>query len=72
MNKNNSVKEAIVFLVMTLALSYFVFWGPLVVFKIPAASFVKDVYPASCLGISIIYNWRVCSIACRSWIYLVI
>ena len=42
MNKNNSVKEAIVFLVMTLALSYFVFWGPLVVFKIPAASFVKD------------------------------
>ena len=42
MNKNNPIKEAIVFLFMTLALSFFVFWGPLVVFKIPAASFVED------------------------------
>ncbi len=42
MNKKNPVKEAIVFLVMTLTLSFFVFWGPLVVFKIPAASFVTD------------------------------
>ncbi len=56
MNKNNPVKEAIVFLVLTLALSFFIFWGPLVIFKIPAASFVKDsaLPPAWALALFII------------------
>lgn len=38
-----TVKEAYVFLGLTLALSYFVFWGPLALFKIPTISFVSDV-----------------------------
>jgi hypothetical protein len=38
-----TVKEAYAFLVLTLAFSYFVFWGPLALFKIPAISFVSDV-----------------------------
>jgi membrane protease YdiL (CAAX protease family) len=38
-----TVKEAYVFLGLTLAFSYFVFWGPLALFKIPAGSFVSDV-----------------------------
>jgi len=38
-----TVKEAYVFLGLTLALSWFVFWGPLALFKIPAISFVSDV-----------------------------
>jgi membrane protease YdiL (CAAX protease family) len=37
------VKEAYVFLGLTLAFSYFVFWGPLALFKIPTSSFVSDV-----------------------------
>jgi membrane protease YdiL (CAAX protease family) len=37
-----TVKEAYVFLVLTLALSWFVFWGPLALFKIPTISFVSD------------------------------
>jgi membrane protease YdiL (CAAX protease family) len=37
------VKEAYTFLGLTLAFSYFVFWGPLVLFQIPAISFVSDV-----------------------------
>src|SRR5512141_2677279 len=37
------VKEAYVFLGLTLAFSYFVFWGPLALFKIPTISFVSDV-----------------------------
>jgi membrane protease YdiL (CAAX protease family) len=37
------VKEAYVFLGLTLVLSWFVFWGPLALFKIPAISFVSDV-----------------------------
>ncbi len=45
MLKNNPVKEAIIFLSLTLALSFFVFWGPLAAFRIPAASFVKDAAP---------------------------
>jgi hypothetical protein len=45
MHKNNPVREAVIFLSLTLALSYFVFWGPLVALKIPAASFVKDAAP---------------------------
>jgi membrane protease YdiL (CAAX protease family) len=38
-----TVKEAYVFLGLTLALSWFVFWGPLALFKIPAISFVSEV-----------------------------
>jgi membrane protease YdiL (CAAX protease family) len=38
-----TVKEAYVFLGLTLALSWFVFWGPLALLRIPAISFVSDV-----------------------------
>ncbi|MHB1459044.1 MAG: CPBP family glutamic-type intramembrane protease, partial [Armatimonadota bacterium] len=38
-----AVKEAYTFLGLTLAASYFVFWGPLALFKIPTISFVSDV-----------------------------
>jgi uncharacterized protein len=40
MTKNNAVKEAFVFFGLTLGLSYFVFWGPLALFHVPAISFV--------------------------------
>jgi uncharacterized protein len=42
-NNTKTVKEAYVFLLLTLALSYFVFWGPLALFKVPTISFVSDV-----------------------------
>jgi len=42
-NNTKTVKEAYVFLLLTLAFSYFVFWGPLALFKIPTISFVSDV-----------------------------
>jgi hypothetical protein len=38
-----TVKEAYAFLGLTLAFSYFVFWGPLALFKIPTISFVSDI-----------------------------
>jgi len=38
-----TVKEAYVFLGLTLVFSYLVFWGPLALFKIPTISFVSDV-----------------------------
>jgi membrane protease YdiL (CAAX protease family) len=38
-----TVKEAYIFLGLTLVFSYFVFWGPLALFKIPTISFVSDV-----------------------------
>ena len=37
------VKEAYIFLGLTLALSWFVFWGPLALFKIPTISFVSNI-----------------------------
>jgi membrane protease YdiL (CAAX protease family) len=37
-----AVKEAYVFLGLTLVFSWFVFWGPLAFFKIPTISFVSD------------------------------
>jgi uncharacterized protein len=37
------VKEAYIFLGLTLGFSYLVFWGPLALFKIPVGSFVSDV-----------------------------
>jgi membrane protease YdiL (CAAX protease family) len=36
-------KDAYVFLGLTLAFSWFVFWGPLAILRIPAISFVSDV-----------------------------
>jgi hypothetical protein len=42
-NSTKIVKEAYAFLGLTLAFSYFVFWGPLALFKIPTISFVRDV-----------------------------
>jgi uncharacterized protein len=41
--KSNAIKEVFVFFAITLGLVYFVFWGPLVYFQIPASSFVSDV-----------------------------
>jgi uncharacterized protein len=38
-----TVKEAYVFLGLTLVFSWFVFWGPLALFRIPAISFVSDI-----------------------------
>jgi membrane protease YdiL (CAAX protease family) len=38
-----TVKEAYIFLGLTLVFSWFVFWGPLALFKIPTISFVSDV-----------------------------
>jgi uncharacterized protein len=37
-----TAKEAYAFLGLTLAFSYFVFWGPLALFKVPTSSFVSD------------------------------
>jgi len=43
MKSTKTVKEAYAFSRLTLAFSYFVFWGPLALFKIPTISFVSDV-----------------------------
>ena len=43
MKSTKTVKEAYPFLGLTLAFSYFVFWGPLALFKIPTISFVSGV-----------------------------
>lgn len=43
MKNSKKASEAYVFLGSTLALSWFVFWGPLALFKIPTISFVSDV-----------------------------
>ena len=56
-----TVKEAYVFLGLTLAFSYFVFWGPLALFKIPTISFVSDV-KRSRLGDRIISRRRICTL----------
>lgn len=45
MHKKDPVKEAAIFLGLTLCFSFFVFWGPLAALKIPAVSFVKDAVP---------------------------
>ena len=42
MKYSKEASEAYVFLGITLALSWFIFWGPLALFKIPAISFVSD------------------------------
>jgi membrane protease YdiL (CAAX protease family) len=41
LQKSNAIKEASLFFGLTLGLSYFVFWGPLAYFHIPAISFVN-------------------------------
>jgi len=38
-----AINEAYTFLGLTLAFSYFVFWGPLALFKIPTISFVSNI-----------------------------
>ena len=43
MKSTKTVKEAYAFLGLTLAFSWFVFWGPMALFKIPTGSFVSDV-----------------------------
>ena len=43
MKSTKPVREAIIFLGLTLILSWFVFWGPLAFFKIPTISFVSDI-----------------------------
>ncbi len=43
MKNSKKGSEAYVFLGLTLALSWFVFWGPLALLKIPTISFVSDV-----------------------------
>jgi membrane protease YdiL (CAAX protease family) len=40
---SNAIKEVFVFFAITLGLVYFVLWGPMVFFQIPASSFVSDV-----------------------------
>lgn len=55
MPKTNAIKEVFVFFGLTLGLSYFVFWGPLALFKIPTISFVSDVRgPAWAIALYII------------------
>jgi len=50
-----TVQEAFVFLGSTLVLSWFVFWGPLALLRIPAISFVSDVKgPAWAIALFII------------------
>ena len=49
---SNPLKEVAVFFAITIGLSDIVFWGPLILFKIPASSFVSDVRgPAWALGL---------------------
>jgi len=43
MESTKTVQEAYVFLGLTLVFSWFVFWGPLALFKIPTISFVSDI-----------------------------
>jgi len=37
------IRDALFFIIITLGLSWFVFWGPIAILGIPAISFVKDV-----------------------------
>jgi membrane protease YdiL (CAAX protease family) len=43
MKNTSAVKQAYLFLALTLGLSWFVFWGPIALFKIPTISFVSDI-----------------------------
>ncbi len=41
MDSDRPVRDAVLFTVITLGLSFFVFWGPLALFSVPAISFVS-------------------------------
>jgi hypothetical protein len=52
---SNAIKEVFVFFGITLGLVYFVFWGPMVFFQIPASSFVSSAKgPGWTLGLLLI------------------
>jgi membrane protease YdiL (CAAX protease family) len=54
-SKTSSLKEAATFFALTLGLSYFIFWGPLALFKVTAISFVsKAVGPIWAVALFII------------------
>jgi uncharacterized protein len=40
--KRNPITEAVLFTILTLGLSYFVFWGPIAFFQVPTISFVDN------------------------------
>jgi uncharacterized protein len=42
-HRPGALKEAFIYLALTLGLSFFVFWGPLALFQVPAISFVRGV-----------------------------
>ena len=43
MNQKKALREVLVFIVLTLGASFFVFWGPIAVLQIPTISFVSDI-----------------------------
>lgn len=43
MEKRTTITESILFICITLGLSYFVFWGPIALFKVPTISFVSSI-----------------------------
>jgi uncharacterized protein len=43
MNHAKPIREVFIFFGLTLGVSYFVFWGPLAFFQIPASSFVRNI-----------------------------
>lgn len=43
MTRNIAIREGLMFSLITLCLSYVVFWGPIAIFKVPAISFVSNV-----------------------------
>ncbi len=46
-SKTNALNEAAIFFGLVLGLSYFVFWGPLALFRIPTISFVSETVGAA-------------------------
>lgn len=41
-DRSNALREAVLFFALTLGLTFFVFWGPLALFRVPTISFVDD------------------------------
>jgi len=62
--KNNSLQEALIFILLTLGGTYLVFWGPIAFFQIPTISFIRPEHgPARAIFLfltgvtrSILYN----------------
>ena len=53
--QSNPVKETCIFFAVTLGVCYLVLWGPLIVFEIPASSFVSSVKgPGWALGLMLL------------------